>query len=131
MERISLGFKILGKNLWLGGVALAFNFLVYLVEITTKSLQLVPPGFHLKFAMPNNIPEMTNILQQPQVQGLNINLSSIFIIIFPFLAGGFLAAVYKLLKGKEDVADSFFNDCKYFFLRLCGHRFSHKYYQFI
>ncbi|MDN5324217.1 MAG: hypothetical protein PWQ67_2671, partial [Clostridia bacterium] len=33
------------------------------------------PGFYLKFAMPNNIPEMSSILQQPHTQGIHFNFS--------------------------------------------------------
>ncbi|KJS21341.1 MAG: hypothetical protein VR72_11395 [Clostridiaceae bacterium BRH_c20a] len=118
MERISLGFRILKENLWLGWVALAFNFFVFFIELITKSLPLVPPGFHLKFAMPNGIPEMSSILQQPQVQGININLSSIALIISPFLVGGFLSAIYRLLENKKTDKEIFIEDSKHFFLRL-------------
>ncbi|MDN5323749.1 MAG: hypothetical protein PWQ67_2203, partial [Clostridia bacterium] len=75
MERIGLGFKILKENLWLWFVALGLNFLIYIIEVMTNTLPLVPPGFYLKFAMPNNIPEMSSILQQPHTQGIHFNFS--------------------------------------------------------
>jgi len=118
MERISLGFRILKENVWLGWVALALNFFVYFIEVITKSLPLVPSGFHLKFAMPNGIPEMSSILQQPQVQGVNINFSIIALIISPFILGGFLKAIYRLLENEETDKEVFIADSKYFFLRL-------------
>ncbi|MFZ5943078.1 MAG: hypothetical protein ACOYVD_03135 [Bacillota bacterium] len=121
MERISLGFKVLQENLWLWFVALGLNLLVFFVGIITKTLKLVPPGIHLKLGMPNGIPEMSNILQQPQTHGINIDLSPafiVFILVAPYLAGGFISSIFNILKGYEISKETFMSDCKYFYLRM-------------
>ncbi|MFZ7103713.1 MAG: hypothetical protein ACOWWO_13810 [Peptococcaceae bacterium] len=120
MERIGLGFKILRENLWLWLVAIGFNMMLYVLNLVCNNLPLVPPGIHLKFAMPNNIPEMSGILQQPQTQGININFSLLSLVIAPLLAGGFLAGIFKIIKGETMTKEIFGQDCKYFFIRLLG-----------
>lgn len=120
MERISLGFKILKENIWLGFIPLCLNLFIYLIEISTKKLPLVPSGIHLKFAMPNSIPEMSGILQQPQTSGFNIDLSIIALFIAPFLVGGFLTSIINLYQEQQVTKDTFVENCIYFFARLLG-----------
>lgn len=124
MERIGLGFKILKENLWLWAIPLGIDFLGLALAILTNTLQLVPPGFHLKISVPNSLPSVANILKTSQTNGIELGGGSalfiVFIVLGPFLAGGFLNTIFKILKNNTADKASFLADCKYYFLRLLG-----------